>query len=44
MATKTECYQCEVEIEVEDITLVHPLCEECQEDFDYWFQEQLTRF
>ena len=30
MATKTECYKCDTEIEVEDIGQVHPLCVECE--------------
>ena len=38
---KTTCYQCGTEIEVEDITQVHPLCEDCQYDFDSWLQNEM---
>jgi hypothetical protein len=39
---KTECYQCDTAIEVEDITTVHPLCEDCESEFDSWFESQLS--
>jgi hypothetical protein len=41
---KTTCYKCEDEIEVPDLTIVHPLCQECEGDFDNWFTEQLGVF
>jgi Zn finger protein HypA/HybF involved in hydrogenase expression len=37
---QTECYQCEEPIEAE-VGQVHPLCEECQADFDDWFTRAL---
>jgi PHP family Zn ribbon phosphoesterase len=40
--SKTTCYKCETEIEVEDLTVVHPLCADCANIFDSWFQEQLA--
>ena len=39
----TNCYKCEKEITAE-IAQVHPLCDECNDDFDAWFQEQLMAF
>lgn len=39
--TKTECYKCQTEIEVEDIEQVHPLCDDCDTDFMAWFASQL---
>lgn len=36
---KVECYNCEVEIEVEDDTDVHPLCDDCELGFDAWLSE-----
>jgi hypothetical protein len=41
MAVKTECYQCDAEIEVEDITQVHPICEKCENEFYDWFATAL---
>lgn len=38
---KTECYNCEAEIEVEDDTVVHPLCGECGDGFSAWFEKEL---
>jgi hypothetical protein len=45
METKetTTCYKCEAEIEA-FVGQVHPLCEECAEDFDDWFAQQLRMF
>jgi hypothetical protein len=45
METKeiTTCYKCEAEIEA-FVGQVHPLCDECQEDFDDWFTQQLRMF
>lgn len=38
---KTECYQCEAEIEVEEAKQVHPLCADCQNEFDDWLQTEM---
>lgn len=38
---KTECYQCETEIQVQEITEVHPLCADCQNEFDDWLQNEV---
>lgn len=38
---KAECYDCDAEIEVKDDTVVHPLCAECQNEFDDWLQNEL---
>lgn len=39
---KTTCYKCETEIEVISDKVVHPLCGNCEEDFDDWFQRELN--
>jgi hypothetical protein len=39
---KTTCYKCDKEIEVLSDRTVHPLCGECQESFDDWFQRELS--
>lgn len=36
----TKCYKCESPTYAPDGS-VHPLCEECQEEFDGWFQQAL---
>ena len=38
---KSNCYKCEAEIEVSDLSVVHPLCVMCETDFDLWFAKQL---
>jgi hypothetical protein len=40
---KTECYKCSAEIEVADITIVHPLCQSCEQSFDDWFERELIK-
>ena len=40
---KTTCYKCDTEI-VAFVGQVHPLCEECESDFDSWFESQLRLF
>jgi hypothetical protein len=42
--TKTTCYKCEVEIEIDYELAVHPMCDECQSDFEDWFSKQLAVF
>jgi hypothetical protein len=42
--TMNKCYQCEEPLGYDPGDSVHPLCDECQEDFDYWFQSQLGAF
>lgn len=37
---QTTCYKCDTEIEA-FVGQVHPLCDECQEDFDCWFEREL---
>lgn len=37
----TTCYKCETKIEVEDINTVHLLCDECELEFDDWFEHEL---
>jgi hypothetical protein len=45
MATlEAECYKCEAKIEVESELLVHPLCADCEEDFNDWFLHELGVF
>jgi hypothetical protein len=39
----TDCYKCEAKVMAE-VGQVHPLCADCQESFDDWFQRQLTLF
>lgn len=36
----TNCYKCEAEI-VAEVGQVHPLCDNCDEDFQDWFQKAL---
>jgi hypothetical protein len=38
---KTKCYKCEESIEAE-VGQVHPLCAECEADFDAWFTRTLS--
>jgi hypothetical protein len=40
---QTECYKCQSEITA-FIGQVHPLCDECQKDFDDWFEQELRVF
>jgi hypothetical protein len=40
---RTKCYTCEIEI-MARIGEVHPLCADCQIEFDDWFQRQLSLF
>ena len=40
---QTTCYKCEAEIEAE-VGQVHPLCEDCQNDFDDWLQTEMMMF
>jgi len=42
--SKTTCYKCEAEIEIESEFAVHPLCDECQASFEDWFSQQLQVF
>ncbi len=39
----TTCYKCETEIKAY-VGQVHPLCGECENDFDDWFSQQLKMF
>lgn len=40
---ETACYKCNKNI-VAVVTAVHPLCDECDADFDEWFNKQLEVF
>jgi len=40
---KTTCYKCETDITAE-VGQVHPLCGDCGDDFDAWFEQQLVAF
>jgi hypothetical protein len=40
---QTVCYKCECEL-MAPKGEVHPLCAECQADFDAWFTGQLAVF
>jgi hypothetical protein len=40
---QTTCYQCEAEIGAE-VGQVHPLCTDCQNDFDDWLQHEIGMF
>jgi hypothetical protein len=37
------CYQCEANELSAPVGTVHPLCEECGNDFDDWFSKQLSQ-
>ena len=39
---ETTCYKCDTAIQVLSDRLVHPLCGECQESFDGWFEQELN--
>jgi len=41
---KTTCYKCDTKIESLSDKIVHPLCGECQEEFDRWFEHELLVF
>mgnify|MGYP000116556534 CR=1 FL=1 len=38
---KTDCYKCGADVEA-PINTVHPLCEECEADFDVWMAQQVS--
>lgn len=40
---QTTCYKCDTIIEA-FVGQVHPLCEECSNEFDDWFNSQLGMF
>lgn len=40
---QTTCYKCDTEIEA-FVGQVHPICGECEESFDDWFESQLRLF
>ena len=39
----TKCYKCEKNL-LAVVGSVHPLCDECDADFDEWFNKQLEVF
>jgi hypothetical protein len=39
----TTCYKCDTEVKA-FVGQVHPLCGECQESFDDWFEHELGMF
>jgi len=41
---KTNCYKCETELEVPSAEVVHPLCLDCEGEFETWFADQLGAF
>ena len=42
--TMNKCYQCEDELDYEPVDSVHPLCSDCQNEFDDWLQYQMGMF
>lgn len=42
--TMNKCYQCEDELTYEPVDEVHPLCSDCQNEFDDWLQYQMGMF
>lgn len=42
--TMNECYKCEEELDYDPVDSVHPLCSNCQNDFDDWLQNEMMRF
>jgi hypothetical protein len=36
------CYKCEEPLNYDALDNVHPLCDECQDDFDSWFTSQIA--
>lgn len=39
-----KCYKCEDELDYDPVDYVHPLCNECQNEFDDWLQNEMMRF
>jgi hypothetical protein len=42
--TMNECYQCQEDLGYDPGTSVHPLCQDCQYEFDDWLQYEMMRF
>lgn len=40
--SKTTCYKCHTEIEVDEMVIVHPLCLSCEVAWLEWFDTQLA--
>ena len=41
--TMNKCYQCEETLDYDPVDSVHPLCSECQNDFDDWLQFEMMK-
>jgi len=42
--TMNKCYQCEEPLDYDPANSVHPLCQDCQYEFDDWLQYEMMRF
>jgi endogenous inhibitor of DNA gyrase (YacG/DUF329 family) len=42
--TMNKCYKCQEELDYDPVDSVHPLCHDCQNDFDDWLQNEMMRF
>jgi hypothetical protein len=42
--TMNKCYQCEETLDYDPVDSVHPLCQDCQYEFDDWLQYEMMRF
>jgi hypothetical protein len=42
--TMTKCYQCEEALDYDPVDSVHPLCQDCQNEFDDWLQNEVMCF
>ena len=41
MGVANECYQCQETLDRDPVDEVHPLCNECQNEFDDWLQNEM---
>jgi hypothetical protein len=39
--TMNECYQCQEQLTYDPVDYVHPLCTDCQNEFDDWLQFEM---
>ncbi len=42
--TMNKCYQCEETLDYDPVDSVHPLCVDCQNEFDDWLQHEMMVF
>lgn len=42
--TMNECYKCQETLDYDPVDSVHPLCHDCQNEFDDWLQHEMMVF